>query len=56
MQVAVVKATISMTTGQVLQREVVEHIEVDEDEHYRPLVEIFAKHVEKYIDQENQAR
>ena len=39
MQVAVVKATISMTTGQSYSV-VVEHIEVDGDEYYRPLVEI----------------
>ncbi len=50
MQVAVVKATISMTTGQVLQREVVEHIEVDGDEYYRPLVEILGKDIEKLIE------
>jgi len=56
MRAAVVKVTIAMETGKVLNREVIDQIEVDEDEHYRPLVEIFAKHVEKYIDQENQTR
>jgi len=45
MRAAVVKATIDRNTGEVLKREVVEHIEVDEDEYYRPLVEIFGEKI-----------
>lgn len=56
MRVAVVKATINRDTGEVLKREVVDHIEMDEDEYYRPLVEILAKDAEKLIQKEQESQ
>lgn len=50
MQAAVVKVTVSLATGKVLQREVIEHIEVDGDEYYRPLVEILGKDIKDHIE------
>lgn len=50
MQAAVVKTTVSMNTGKILSREIVDHIEIDENEYYRPLVEVLSKGIEKFTE------
>lgn len=56
MRAAVVRATIDRNTGEVLRQEVIDHIEVDEDEYYGPLIEILAKDVEKLIQKEQESQ
>ena len=50
MQAAVLKVTISLDTGKVLSREIVDRVEMDEDEYYRTLVEVFSKGIERLIE------
>lgn len=41
MKVATKSVTICRKTGKVLKEEILEVFEMDEDEYYRPLVEVF---------------
>lgn len=48
MEIALVTVTICRHTGKELGREVRESFEVDEDEYYRPLVEVLGNEFIKY--------
>ncbi|NLW01213.1 MAG: hypothetical protein GX041_08490 [Clostridiales bacterium] len=50
MKVAHIKTTIDRHTGEVKQQEIVSYEEVDEDEYYRPLAEIFFERIMKDND------
>lgn len=45
MKTKTVRITIDRKTGQTLDRQVLEEKEIDENEYFRPLVEIFAKRI-----------
>ena len=50
MKVAHVKTTIDRRTGEVIKREIIGYEEIDEDEYYRSLVEIFWKRIQKELE------
>lgn len=45
MQAAIAKTTIDRKTGKVLSQEIIGYEQVNEDEFYRPLVEVFYKRI-----------
>ena len=52
MKVAHVKTTIDRKTGEVIKQEITGYKEVDEDEYYRPLVEMYGKRILKEMRKE----
>lgn len=56
MQVATVKMTFSRTTGKKLKEEIVGISEVDEDEYYRPLVELLAPQFLEWLKQQEEVK
>lgn len=52
MQVAHVKITIDRHTGKELSRETTGYGEMDEDEYYRPLVEMYWPRIQKEMEKD----
>lgn len=53
MEVALITAKINRDTGEVIEKEIKEIREVDEDEFYRPLVEVLG---DAFLDQYNKEK
>ena len=49
MKVKTVRITIDRKTGQALNKQVLEEREIDENEYFRPLVELFGNKILKEI-------
>lgn len=50
MKVAYIKTTIDRRTSEVKNQEIVGYEEVNEDEYYRPLVEVFWMRIKKELE------